>query len=87
MIIGALVGGIVGGVSLTDTVGLMIGGAQGIVTAVLRILAAGVLAGVLIESGAATSIAETIVKKSWRNPCLIGSGCRNDDSNGRWCFR
>uniref|UniRef100_UPI00084C6E99 GntP family permease n=1 Tax=Vibrio anguillarum TaxID=55601 RepID=UPI00084C6E99 len=52
-----------GGVSLTDTVALMIGGAQGIVTAVLRILAAGILAGVLIESGAATSIAETIVKK------------------------
>lgn len=63
MIIGALVGGVVGGVSLTDTVALMIGGAQGIVTAVLRILAAGVLAGVLIESGAATSIAETIIKK------------------------
>lgn len=63
MIIGALVGGVIGGVSLTDTVALMIGGAQGIVTAVLRILAAGILAGVLIESGAATSIAETIVKK------------------------
>jgi GntP family gluconate:H+ symporter len=52
-----------GGVSLTDTVALMIGGAQGITTAVLRILAAGVLAGVLIESGAATSIAETIVAR------------------------
>lgn len=62
MIVGALIGGIVGGVPLTETVSLMIGGAQGIVTAVLRILAAGVLAGVLIESGAATSIAETIVR-------------------------
>ena len=50
-------------VSLTDTVALMIGGAQGITTAVLRILAAGVLAGVLIESGAATAIAETIVAR------------------------
>ncbi len=63
MMIGAIVGGLIGGVSLTETVTLMIGGAQGIVTAVLRILAAGVLAGVLIESGAATAIAETIVKK------------------------
>lgn len=63
MIVGALVGGIVGGISLSETVTMMIGGAQGIVTAVLRILAAGVLAGVLIESGAATSIAETIIKK------------------------
>ncbi|WP_431787533.1 GntP family permease [Vibrio harveyi] len=71
MLIGALIGGIVGGVSLTDTVGLMIGGAQGIVTAVLRILAAGVLAGVLIESGAATSIAETIIKKFGETRALL----------------
>lgn len=71
MIIGALIGGVVGGVSLTDTVSLMIGGAQGIVTAVLRILAAGVLAGVLIESGAATSIAETIVKKVGETRALL----------------
>lgn len=71
MIIGALIGGLVGGVSLTDTVSLLIGGAQGIVTAVLRILAAGVLAGVLIESGAATSIAETIVKKVGETRALL----------------
>ncbi len=63
MMAGALVGGLVGGVPLTETVALMIGGAQGITTAVLRILAAGVLAGVLIESGAATTIAEAIVAK------------------------
>ncbi len=62
MIIGALVGGLVGGADLSQTVSLMIGGAQGITTAVMRILAAGVLAGVLIESGAASTIAETIVK-------------------------
>ncbi|MBR9874802.1 MAG: GntP family permease [Vibrionaceae bacterium] len=71
MIIGALIGGVIGGVSLTDTVSLMIGGAQGIVTAVLRILAAGILAGVLIESGAATSIAETIVKKVGETRALL----------------
>ncbi len=71
MMIGALIGGIIGGVSLTDTIGLMIGGAQGIVTAVLRILAAGVLAGVLIESGAATSIAETIVKTFGETRALL----------------
>lgn len=49
MIIGALVGGLIGGADLSQTVTLMIGGAQGITTAVMRILAAGVLAGVLIE--------------------------------------
>ncbi len=58
---GALVGGLVGGASLVDTVSLMIGGAQGIMPAILRIISAGVLAGVLIESGAAEKIAESIV--------------------------
>ena len=63
MIAGAVIGGVVGGVSLVETVALMIGGAQNIVTAILRILTAGVLAGVLIDTGAATTIAETIIKK------------------------
>ena len=57
MMVGALVGGLVGGADLVQTVTLMIDGAKGITTAVMRILAAGVLAGVLIESGAATVIA------------------------------
>ena len=61
LISGALVGGLVGGASLVETVSLMIGGAQGIMPAVLRIISAGVLAGVLIESGAAEKIAESIV--------------------------
>lgn len=63
MMAGALIGGIVGGVSISDTVSLMMEGTKGMIPAVLRILAAGVLAGVLIESGAAASIAGTIVKK------------------------
>ena len=71
MIIGALVGGLVGGADLSQTVALMIGGAQGITTAVMRILAAGVLAGVLIESGAANTIAETIVKKLGESRALL----------------
>ncbi|TNH21175.1 GntT/GntP/DsdX family permease, partial [Testudinibacter sp. TR-2022] len=71
MIVGALAGGLVGGAGLSETVALMIGGAQGITTAVMRILAAGVLAGVLIESGAATTIAETIVKKLGETRALL----------------
>lgn len=47
------------------------GGAQGIIPAVLRILAAGVLAGVLIESGAAASIAESIVKRIGEKKALF----------------
>ncbi|WP_249961466.1 GntP family permease [Histophilus somni] len=71
MIIGALVGGLIGGADLSQTVTLMIGGAQGITTAVMRILAAGVLAGVLIESGAASTIADTIVKKLGESRSLL----------------
>ncbi len=68
---GALIGGLIGGADLAATVKLMIEGAQGITTAVMRILAAGVLAGVLIESGAATTIAETIVKKLGEQRALL----------------
>ncbi|WP_018651204.1 GntP family permease [Actinobacillus capsulatus] len=71
MLIGALVGGLISGADLSQTVSLMIGGAQGITTAVMRILAAGVLAGVLIESGAASTIAETIVKKLGETRALL----------------
>ena len=71
MIAGALIGGLIGGADLAATVKLMIEGAQGITTAVMRILAAGVLAGVLIESGAATTIAETIVKKLGEQRALL----------------
>ncbi|WP_236943600.1 GntP family permease [Jeongeupia sp. USM3] len=71
MIVGALVGGLVGGVDISATVELMMGGAKGIIPAVLRILAAGVLAGVLIESGAAAAIAETIVKKLGETRALL----------------
>lgn len=71
MLIGALIGGLIGGADLSETLSLMIGGAQNITTAVMRILAAGVLAGVLIDSGAASTIAETIVKKLGETRALL----------------
>ena len=71
LIIGALIGGLIGGANLTDTVTLMMNGAKGMMTAILRILTAGVLAGVLIQSGAATKIAETIISKLGQNRALI----------------
>lgn len=71
LILGAIIGGLVGGAGLTNTVTLMINGAKGIMPAVLRILTAGVLAGVLIESGAAAKIAETIVDKLGESNSLI----------------
>ncbi|MBF1996048.1 GntP family permease [Serratia symbiotica] len=71
MIAGALAGGLCGGADLVQTVTLMIGGAQGITSAVMRLLAAGVLSGVLIESGAAHTIAETIVRKVGETRALL----------------
>ncbi|MEK3732966.1 MULTISPECIES: GntP family permease [Paenibacillus] len=71
MIAGALIGGLIGGVDIASTVNLMVEGAKGIIPAVLRIMAAGILAGVLIESGAASSIAETIVKKLGESRALL----------------
>ncbi|MGI9280909.1 MAG: hypothetical protein ACR2PX_14980 [Endozoicomonas sp.] len=61
MMIGALLGALIGLADLAESVTLMINGVKGITPSVLRILAAGVLAGVLIESGGANVIAEKIV--------------------------
>lgn len=48
LILGSIIGGIVGGANIGETVSLMISGAQGMIPAILRILTAGILAGVLI---------------------------------------
>lgn len=71
LILGALVGGLVGGVGLSGSVTLMINGAKEIMPAILRILTAGVLAGALIESGAALKIAETIIQKIGEDNSLL----------------
>ncbi len=63
MMLGALAGALIGGANVTEAVELMMGGAKGIIPAVLRILAAGILSGVLIESGAAKVISETLIAK------------------------
>lgn len=63
LILGAVVGGVCGGVSLGETVNLMFSGVKDVVPAVVRILSAGVLAGVLIKTGASNRIAETIIAK------------------------
>ena len=63
LILGALVGGIVGGGGLTGTVDTMVSGAQSMMSSVLRILTSGILAGALIKTGAAEKIADVIVSK------------------------
>lgn len=63
LIIGALLGGLIGGGGLTGTVNTMITGAQGMMSSVLRILTSGILAGALIKTGSAEKIADIIVQK------------------------
>ncbi|MGL5955509.1 MAG: GntP family permease [Brevinema sp.] len=64
LILGALLGGLLGGASITQTVSVLILGASGIISAVLRILTAGVLVGVLVKTGATTRISLSITKLS-----------------------
>lgn len=63
LILGALVGGIIGGGGLATTVATMVSGAQGMMSSVLRIMTSGILAGALIKTGSAEKIADTIVNK------------------------
>ncbi|MDE7153255.1 MAG: GntP family permease [Muribaculaceae bacterium] len=60
---GALVGGLIGGAGIAGTVGMMTAGVNDVTPAVVRILAAGVLSGMLIETGAAETISYTIVNR------------------------
>ena len=63
LILGALIGGIIGGGGLTTTVNTMVTGASSMMSSVLRIMTSGILAGALIKTGSAEKIAETIVEK------------------------
>ena len=63
LLLGALVGGLLGGLGIEATATTMVSGVKDITPAIVRILAAGVLSGVLIKSGAAESISHTIVSK------------------------
>lgn len=62
LVLGALIGGLLAGWGLSVTVGHMIGGVQDISKAIVRILAAGVLTGMLVKTGAASTIARSIIK-------------------------
>ena len=63
LILGALIGGIIGGGGLVTTVNTMVSGASSMMSSVLRIMTSGILAGALIKTGSAEKIAETIVEK------------------------
>ena len=71
MILGALIGGLAGGLPLVETVTHMIEGVKDITPAILRILTAGVLSGVLIKTGAASTIAYAITRSLGENKSLM----------------
>lgn len=62
LMLGALAGGLLSGIGLVQTVDHMLSGVKDITPAILRILAAGVLSGALIKTGAAASISQSVVK-------------------------
>ena len=62
LILGALVGGLLAVWGLETTVAQMISGVKDITPAIVRIIAAGVLTGMLVKTGAASTIARSIIK-------------------------
>jgi len=60
--LGAAVGGLLAGWGLEQTVAEMILGVKEITPAIVRIIAAGVLTGMLVKTGAASTIAKSIIK-------------------------
>ena len=61
LVLGALVGGLLGGGGLSATVKAMISGTQAMMPSVLRILVSGVLVGALVKTGSAAKMADAIV--------------------------
>ena len=62
LMLGAVVGGLLAGWGLEHTVAQMISGVKDITPAIVRILAAGVLTGMLVKTGAASTIAHSIIR-------------------------
>ena len=71
LFLGAIIGCLIGGASLSNTVDILVTGTQSIMGTAIRVLAAGMLAGVMMESGAAESIAHTIVNKLGGNKAIF----------------
>ena len=62
LILGAVVGGLLSGWGLEVTVSHMITGVKDITPTIVRIIAAGILTGMLVKTGAATTIAKSIIR-------------------------
>ncbi|WP_026181764.1 GntP family permease [Alloscardovia criceti] len=63
LLLGTIVGCLIGGAGFSGTIDIVVSGGQSVMGTIIRVLAAGVLAGVMMESGAADQIARAIVTK------------------------
>lgn len=72
LVFGALVGGLVGGANLVETVGYMAIGAKDMAPSILRVMTSGFLAATLIKTGAVEKISEEIIKLLGLNKAILG---------------
>lgn len=63
LMIGAIIGALLGGFNLAKTSDMVVTGVSSVSGTIVRVIAAGVLAGVMMDSGAADTIARAIVEK------------------------
>lgn len=63
LFLGAIFGCLIGGADFIQTINILTKGSQNVMGTILRVLAAGMLAGVMMDSGAADVLARTIVNK------------------------
>ncbi|MGL9721626.1 GntT/GntP/DsdX family permease [Symbiopectobacterium sp.] len=71
LFLGAILGAVIGGGNLEQTIVLLTSGTQSVMGTVISVLAAGVLAGVMMESGAAETIAQAIVRKMGESKAIL----------------
>ena len=72
LILGAIVGGLLAGWGLETTVTEMLTGVKDITPAIVRIIAAGVLTGMLVKTGAASTIAKSIINALGQRYIYLG---------------
>lgn len=71
LFLGAIIGSFVGGATPVEVIKILTAGDQSVIGTVLRVLAAGVLAGVMMETGAAETMATAIVEKLGEKRALL----------------
>lgn len=75
LLIGAVLGGLLGGGSVMETAAAMLSGSVGMLSAVVCILASGVLAGALVKTGSAEKIAVTVIHVLGERRSLAAIAC------------